>query len=473
MLALYPYQKTGADWLAERARGCLFDEMGMGKTITAIRGAGQAGAHHILVLVPTVVLWNWEREFKRWAPAADVQVLESGRDQVVDRPRAAKKLGVLGPQHDVVVTTHGLILRPAIFSQLVARRWDLLVVDECHFFRGPEAKRTNRLYNLERPAVPDAGLDMEVKALADAAFRVWLLSGTPMPNHVGELWTHLRGLFPERIRNVKLKPASHAAFLDAYCVTRETKYGPKVVHNKNLGHLRKRLRGIVLRRMKKDHLKDLPPIRYELVTLKPRKMPWELKVLDGRLRPKLVEAAKEGLGDDAGPDAAWRALRGEEDFTRLRRMIGLAKLEPVVELLSMELESRALDKVVLFAHHVETISMAADALAKFGAIVITGATPARRRQDLIDAFQQRPSVRVAVCNIVAAGTGTTMTAAADVLFLEASFVPGENAQAAQRVHRIGQDAKVRVRFVALAGTSDEDLVRALRRKTEMIREVLN
>lgn len=454
MPEFYPHQPTGAVWLAARKRAFFFDDAGLGKTITAIAGAERIGARKILVVVPTVVLWNWRREFAKWALHHQVQLLATGKDKVDDGC-------------SVTITTHGLLLKPALFSQLTERRWDLGLLDECQFFRGPTAQRTHRFYGA--PGHEDEA------SIVNSCDRTWVMTGTPMPNDASNLWSHLHGLFPERIPGALGRPMSFIAFRKRYCVLRQTDYGIKVVGNKRLPELKKKLEGIVLRRRKKDVLKDLPPIRYEIVTLRPDTMPSELKALDARLRPHILKKVAEAMKETDGetPGDFWRALRGEEDFSRLRRMVGLAKVEPVAELLSNELDCLALNKVVVFGHHTDTIRLFREKMRAYNPIEITGATGAKKRQQLVDRFQQDGSTRVAICQLVAGGVGITLTAASDVVLLEASYVPGENAQAADRTHRIGQARDVRVRFVALAETSDEELVDALRLKTRMIREVLD
>ena len=165
-------------------------------------------------------------------------------------------------------------------------------------------------------------------------------------------------------------------------------------------------------------------------------------------------------------------MRQTSAMAKFRRLCGLAKIAPIVELLKSELEFGALDKVVVFAHHIDVVRGIAQGLSEFDPLMITGATPPPERTLRVNLFQNDPHKRVMVCNIVAGGTGITLTASSDVVFAEMSYVPGENAQAADRCHRIGQDARVRVRCVALAHTVDEDVVEILKTKTRMIREVL-
>jgi len=429
----------------------LLDEQGLGKTVTAIEAALRVCHTGVLAVVPTVVAWNWQREFETWAPGWSTQVITAGH---------------MVPSHavDVVIVTHGLLLNPVIRRALVSRQWSATILDEAHFFRTETAKRVRRFYGSHRGGVPG-------DTIIENSLRVWSLTGTPTPNNPSELWTHLRFLAPSRVIGKTGQPMSFKAFRDRYCLTRPTLYGVKVVGSRNAPELREKLDGFALRRLKANVL-DLPAIRFETLTLTPKAIPWELASVEAAIRPAVLAAAKDGLADDATTKQAYAAMRSASEFSAFRRLCGLAKIGPILELLDMELEG-GLKKVVIFAHHIEVVTRLVGGLQKFGAVSITGATSAAARTQAVERFQTDASIRVIVCNIIAGGTGTTLTASSDVVFAELSPVPGENAQAADRCHRIGQTAPVRVRFIALAGSIDEDFTRLLRTKTKMIREVLS
>jgi SNF2 family DNA or RNA helicase len=444
-MQLYPHQATGRDWLASHKVGLLADEQGLGKTITAIVAADKIRASRVLVVSPTVVLWNWAAEFAAWSPGRKCQVISTGKQRLDD-------------DADVVVVTHGLLLRPFILDQLIRADWTVVIVDEAHAFKSRDAKRTRALYG----------------SVIGAARACWILTGTPCPNHAGELWTHLDALAPGRIElDGGGRQLREHEFVDRFCHWRQTPYGRKVTGNRRdrLPELKKRLDGFILRRLKKNELKDLPPIRFETVHLRPLKLPAALAALSGTLSGR-VEEALAGAEDAAD---VFERLKDSEDFTRFRRLCGMAKAEPVAELLEQELESGSLEKVVIFAWHGAVIEKLAEKLERFGCMTITGATPALERRQIVERFQMPTVVshrRVLVANIIAGGVGITLTAASDVVFAEQSWTPGDNAQAADRCHRIGQTEKVRVRFVSLAGTIDEAVTATLRTKARMIREVL-
>lgn len=419
----------------------LADEQGLGKTITALAAA--RGSKRILVVAPTVVLWNWAAEAEKWLDNPVVQVISDGKAD-------------LDPLAEVVIVTHGLLLRPWILTQLMSDPWDVLIVDEAHAFKSVEAKRTGALY----------------VSLAQSASKVWLLTGTPCPNNAGELYTHLRGLVPNQLRvGSKREVMEYMPFISKFCHWRHTPYGVKITGNRKdkLPELKALLDGFIMRRLTDAVMPDLPSIRFETVHLRPLKMDRALKTIESELSGKVREAIRD-LDD---PSGFFDTVKDKTEFAMFRRLCGMAKAGPVAELLHQELEEGGLSKVVVFAHHKDVVESIARALGRFGVRTITGATSAELRAQYVSEFQNDPKVRVMVANIVAGGVGITLTASADVVFAEQSWVPGENAQASKRCHRIGQTKPVRVRFIALAGTIDEDITKSNQLKIRMIQEVLN
>lgn len=431
-MKMFPWQVAGVEWLHGKSRALLSDSMGMGKSITAICAAKKAGCRRILVIAPTVVAYNWENELRRWAPEWTVEVCAS----------SSQMRTVQFDCLNVLIVTHTGTINGRIERELQRREFDLIVVDEAHCFRNESAQRTRALYG--------------TGGLIHRAKRVWLLTGTPMPNHAGELWPMLRGLWPDRC------PFNFEQFRDRFCEKRWDYHRNdwKIIGNKRetLPELKAMLNGIVLRRLKKDHLKDLPAIRWETVVLPAGSAPKELVALD---------AGFEGYA----VDEVLAMLQRHAEFAAWRRLCGLAKIEPATDLLAAELEGTA-HKTVVFAHHLDVLAGIENGLG-VPTVKITGDVSAQDRTRLVTLFQNDPKTRVALCQITAAGVGITMTAAEEVVFVEQSWVPADNAQAADRCHRIGQTKPVRARFLALAGTVDQLVAEALARKTAAINEVLS
>lgn len=440
-----PYQLEGAEWLAERTRAALCDEQGLGKTGQAILASdyarGSSNRWSVLICCPSVVLHNWKREWLWWSKHFEhVQVVER-LDETFD-PRAT-----------VVIISHRAVMEPAILKQVAKRTWNLTILDESHMFRNYTAQRVKAFYGIGRKW----GVVAQSK-------RTWLLTGTPMPNDARDLFPMSIGMWPEEFPSPKdaTRSLSFTEFRDRYCHAVQTRFGIKVLGNRNVAELRQRLAKHVLRR-RKDVL-DLPPVYYEEIALRPKRLPAELAKLD----EKFAEVApKYDVATD--PEAALRAMRSEFDTATWRRLCGMAKVEPIGDLIEME----NLPKVVVFAHHVDVSCALFERCTKLGLnpVMIVGETSPAKRQEAVDAFQSDPSVRVIVCQIIAGGTGITLTAASELLYAELDYVPGNNWQAADRIHRFGQTEACRVRYVSLAGTSDEQVVAILRRKVRMIREL--
>lgn len=415
MPELFPYQREGAMWLADpttRPHKLLADEMGLGKTPQAIAAANMSGAQVVVVVCPASLVPNWRREIARW-----------GREgitwHVVSYDRAARGADL-----------------PAAF--------DVLVIDEAHYLKNREAQRTKAIYGKG--------------GLAHRARRVWLLTGTPTPNNPSEMWTHLAALAPDAIPHPKTpgKAMPFWPFALRYCKTVETGFGVKIVGGKNLGELRERLAPFVLRRRKSEVLTELPPISFDTLPVEAQ-MPKEAGDELALVRCALEEKGVDGLAEVA-PHVA-----------QLRRLTGLAKVDGVVAWVRDFLEGSD-RKIVLFAQHREVIERLTGALGD-QAVVVHGGTPGAQRQAAVDLFQTHVGCRVFIGQIQAAGTGLTLTAASDLLFVEQSWVPAENEQAAMRIHRIGQTQACSVRFATIAGSIDEQIAAACARKLETIREL--
>lgn len=395
MSELFAYQATGAAWLAAKSRGLLADEPGLGKTAQAIVAADAALADKVCVLCPASVVANWRREIERWS------------------------LGLW----DYTVLSYDAATRRGL---PVA---DTYILDEAHYLKSLSAKRTKVCLGPTSP-------------LHDAA-RVWALSGTPAPNHVGELYAWL-AFFKAH------EGLSYRKFLDRYTNWKMTDFGPKIWGNKKdaMPALKAILEGVMLRRLKRDVAQDLPAVRWGDISLA-----GNVGSFDNHL-------ANDILISDTLPSE-------DEHIASLRRAVGDAKAPALASYLADELESSG-EKIVVFAWHKSVLDALEAALAKFGVVRIDGATPAAKRQGIVDRFQGDAGCRVFLGQIIAAGTGITLTAASNLIFAEMSWTPGDNAQAAMRVHRIGQTQPVLIRTATLRGSIDEAVNAVLARKTRAL-----
>ena len=404
---LKPHQVSGADWLAKKKHALLADEMRVGKTLTALEAARHTGAERIVVVCPAVARFNWARSIDEHL-CIEPQIALRRTDRV---------------QRDIVVTSYDLA------AAMAAEFWDLAILDEAHFLRRCEAGRTQTL--------------LGKGGLVHHAERTWLLSGTPAVNHYGELWQMLRvfGLYPH----------SYETFVREFCEGYYGAYGFQITGSKNHEKLHELMAGFMLRRKFADIAPELPPIELSDYTIE---LPREASGLDSpELRAAL--ASRE-------PMAAIEALAPA--LASLRRLIGLAKVPQVIEMVRDEVDGNT-DKIVLFTYHRDVLDGLKRGLAGLSPVSIAGGDSPTSKDAAERRFREDPSCRLFIGQIIAAGTNIDLSAASQALVVESSWVPGENAQALMRLQNMNQTRKVTARFIGMADSVDQQVQRVIRRKT--------
>ena len=440
---LFPYQEEGAQWLTTKTRALLADEMGLGKTAQAIVACDRIGATRILVICPAIARLNWQREWHKFS--SNMRAIT-----VIETQDGPPSWGTC------VICSYDLAARSGMRTALYARLWDVVILDESHYLSHRHTQRTLAIY----------------PGLVIRAERIWCLSGTPARNHAAELYPMLAAF--------GLWSNGYWAFVRRFCRTRETIYGTKIIGSQRIDELKGLLAPVLLRRRKADVLKDLPSILYTDVVVEPSQVDlkqWYPEVDLGVKREEtlLDEIAAQQTAIDAvcsvtrlGEDGLL-ALKGLQVRTTLsRRYTGLSKTPKVAEMIDRELIDGAYQKIVLFCFHRDVMLDLFARLRRHHPLMVWGGTPNHERDVRVRKFQTQAKFRVFIGNIIAAGTAITLTAAHEVAFVESSWVPADNAQAAMRVHRIGQTEPVRVRFFSVAGSSDEVVQKVLRRKTKDI-----
>lgn len=444
----------------------LFDEPGLGKTPQTIRAADKLGIRRILVIGPAISVLNWQSEF--------------GVFQKLDR-----NVGVVStskaplPNAETLIVSHDLIRTEEIRQKLFAQEhFDLIIIDEAHKFCNRETQRTCSLYG---------GIyqGKNVQGLITLSKRVWILTGTPMPNHAGELYSHFRALAPHRLITEGEGRLTHSQFLHRFCVVDTKYYGGKAVNkvlgNKNVSELKERLKGLYLRRRTVDVLKELPPLRWGTIVLKPprnfNRLIDELED-DGEIQAVKAVLAAASMAENNGDSKLADSILAKANLSsisKLRRIIGEAKVDPICEFITEELENNP-GKILLFAYHREVIAKLEAKLKQFNPVVILGGTPAATRKKIIDNFQENDTEsapRIFIGQITSTNSVITLTSSNNIIILEPSWTPAENIQAAGRAWRIGQTAEsVLARFVTLAGSLDEHITRIIQRKTKAIAEII-
>lgn len=432
MIELHPYQNEGVDFLATRRFALLADEMGLGKSAQLIRACEKIEARNILIVCPASAQENWWRELDKF--------------RTYSGPSITK------------VTSYDRLRRELLAYQMASSflKWDAVLIDESHLIKEPSAARS-------RAVLGTGGIIHFTK-------RMYFASGTPAPNHAGELWPIL---FVTRQTNL-----SYSQFIQKYCVTEpgyRDDFVIKGTKKEMIPELRELLKPIMLRRMKKDVLKDLPPIYFSDVPV----IAGGLKLSDSENAKFKAELERLTAALDfelciENEDDLLRALEGvARSVSTLRRVIGVQKAAACGEMVKEELMNGAYEKIVIFAIHRDAILILNRILQPFNPAVITGDTPVSERMGEVDKFQNDPSCHVMLANIGAASTALNMTAAHNILLVEEDWTPANNAQAIARVHRIGQKYPVHARIASIMGSIDEKVSRILRRKTGELAQIFD
>jgi SNF2 family DNA or RNA helicase len=406
-MTLFPHQEVARDFLKTRATALLADEPGLGKTVSAITAADALHLKRVLVVCPAIAQAHWKDHIVRYGQ------MKSRYFKVISYDKLSRwKADQLKP--------------------LVEIPWDLLILDEGHYLKSSGAKRTQRVYGPKCDGV---------NGLVAHAKQTWVLTGTPAPNHAGELWTHFRALFG--------CPAHERQWQGKFCITRQLPNirQPIVTGSKNMNLLQPMLAKHMLRR-KTDEVLTLPPLRFTT----------ELLPIENA--PAAAQEVLRQLPQDEDQDA-------EEHMATVRRNLGLAKVPLVVDYVNNVLEGNH-RKMLIFAWHQEVIRQLQEQLAVFNPVTIYGGTPPTARSHAITSFQEHPEIRIFIGQIRACGTAITLTAAQDVVFAESDWTPENNFQAAKRAHRIGQTQSVLARHLSVSNTFEVNLHRNLARKEREI-----
>ena len=443
---LRPYQKEGFQWLARLAAwgfgGVLADDMGLGKTVQAIAMLVQRTAlGPALVLAPTSVTSNWHAELTRFAPKLRVQLYRDADREAV--------LEGLGPG-DVLLMSYGLMTRDA--AELARRHFATLILDEAQVLKNGVTQRSKAARTL------------------DADWRL-ALSGTPLENHLGELWSLFRVVTP--------------GLLGSWDHFRETLAVPIERDNNPVARaaLARRVAPYLLRRTKAAVAPELPP-RTEItisVTLTAR----ELELYHA-VRLAAVERLQGGASAaDSTPSNDPNSQRFQilAELTRLRLLachpklvdpestVPSSKLERTLQLID-ELRDEG-HRALVFSQFVSHLALVREALdaRKVSYQYLDGQTPERERTRRVAAFQGGAG-DVFLISLRAGGTGLNLTAADYVLHLDPWWNPAVEDQASDRAHRIGQDKPVTIYRLVSTGTLEEEILRLHGRKRDLVQGIL-
>ena len=433
--ALRPYQRAGVVYMFEHRHAFQADEMGLGKTLQALAACEACKGYPELVLPPASLLRNWKNEAGRWVPWRKVQII-------------TKSKTAIDPDAEIVIVSYDVAKN---HEGIKSTRWVTVIADESHALKNEKSARAKAL----APVV-------------SGARNRWLLSGTPIKNRPADL------IEPLRMLGHLDALGGWRTYVTRYCAGRQGKYGWEIDGASNLGELRTHLAGLgFVRRVKADVLSELPPkIRSVLPIELDSRSGREIRDTETALRD-IIAGKTRALSDVANDDAGGRGGDVLGALARLRRAVGVAKIDAACEWIDGALAQG--EKPLVFAHHTDVLDGLQEHLRDAGIefVRLDGSTPSQQRQDLVDKFQNNEKVRVFLGSMTAAGQGITLTAASQVLIVEQSWTPAEMDQAEDRAHRIGQRDTVTATHLIAVGTIDEPVLELINTKRQTAAQAID
>ena len=435
-----PFQRAGVSYAMQRDNSLIGDEPGLGKTVQAIGVANAMEATRVLVVCPASIRLNWEREIRRWSTVPNV------RPYVV-----YKSAHGVSDLHNYIVVSYDLTRNTALHEALREQRWDLLILDEAHYLKSTDARRTQAVFG--------GGLgEFRGVSLSESARKIVALTGTPLPNRPRECYTLARALCPDSIDHM-----SYERFCYRFNPSGRLDNGHVLEQKGRLPELQSRLRcNFMVRRAKEDVLTDLPDKRYEFTYVE------ETGAIKQVLaKERLLNFTVEDLVDP------FSELLGH--ISTLRREMGLAKIPRILEHVRYLLDIVELPKLVMFSHHRQVMDILAEKLSQYGIVQVRGGMSTLAKQTSIDQFVADPKTRIFSGQLDAAGFGIDglQKVASHVVFAEPAWTPGTNEQAVDRCHRHGQHGNVLAQFLVVESSLDERVLRAVLEKTHNIHEALD
>ncbi len=440
---LRDYQHDGYEWLSRLSKigagACLADDMGLGKTIQALALLVERAPHGpAIVVAPTSVCPNWLREAERFAPTLNVSRFG------LEGANRKKQIETLEP-HDVLVTSYGLLQNE--LEMFTSRSYQTIVLDEAQAIKNSATKRSKAVMALE------------------GDFRL-ITTGTPIENHLGELWNLFRFINPGLLGSAKDFNLRFALPIE------------KDKNKQTRNHLKKLIQPYVLRRTKDQVLDELPP-RTDIT------LEVELNSDEAAFYESVRQQAINRMDNIAGnASAGTKHVTVLAELMKLRRCCCNPKLimpdwsktgsklalfaDTVDELIENQ------HKALVFSQFVDHLTIIRECLDEKGIAYqyLDGSTSPKKRQEAVDAFQAGEG-DIFLISLKAGGVGLNLTAADYVFHLDPWWNPAVEDQASDRAHRIGQQRPVTVYRFVTKGTVEEQIVQLHHEKRDLAQNLLD
>lgn len=423
--ALYPFQRDGVDWLISRGKkhSLIGDEMGLGKSVQAASylAADEKNVPAIIVC-PASLKINWQREIEKWTPY-EALILSGNEPYEITRSQLEKtqviiiNYDILGREkkHGKLKTVTGWVT--ALAELPIAT----IIADEVQYIASPDAHRTKCFRWL---------------CLSSPNARRIFLSGTPYTTRTSQFFTALNLLDSETFRK-------RWDFYMRYCDAKKTYWGWTYDGLSNADELNAKVSRVMLRRLKVDVLKDLPPKQKIVV-------PLETNASDMALYARELA--------DIRATAKIRAISETQKgvcFAKLKRLAYHAKKRAAIAWIKDYLAVE--NKLVVFVYHHDAFEELMREFEKI-AVGLNGETPQAKRTEAVDKFQTDENIKLFIGQVEAAGVGLTLTAAHATAFVEFGATAVACAQAEDRVHRISQSAESVEAYYLIAPNTVEERI---------------
>lgn len=440
---LRPYQKAGFRWLAMLAKygfgGLLADEMGLGKTIQIISlilnnyHDGQS-----IVITPAAVIYNWQNEFAKFAPSLTLQVLDGSKAE-------RRSLFTSSRDKDVIITSYDAFKRDIDFYQ--EQHFNNEIIDEAQYIKNPQTAAAKAVKSV-------------------AADHRFALTGTPIENQLSELWSIFDFLMP--------------GFLNNYSQFRKNYESPiiKRQDRKAEDELKKLIQPFILRRLKKDVLKELPDKTEHLVYTP--MIGQQAKLYQARAT-RLVKHL-QSQDDEEFKNNRFEMLA---EITRLRQLCCSPKLlnadyrgrsgkvDQTMELIRDEIAAG--HKILLFSQFTSALAILRQQIEKeqISDFVIEGKTKKSDRQAFVKEFNTYDGPAIFLISLKAGGTGLNLTSADVVIHFDPWWNVAAENQATDRAHRIGQQHNVSIYKMIAKDTIEERIIAMQKQKSELANAILS
>ena len=432
---LRDYQEDGYKYLSRLAHwgigACLADDMGLGKTIQSIAlilEYAKKGA--TLIIAPTSVCFNWTEEIKKFAPTLNVYSMYD-----FDRNKGISQLKKM----DVLICSYGLLHHNV--ETLSKKNWQTIVIDEAQAIKNPETKRWRAVMKL------------------NGKVRV-ALTGTPIENHLGELWSISNFINPGMLGSQKY-------FQNNYALPIESHKNTDKLHA-----LKSLINPYILRRLKSDVLTELPPKTEQTIYIEPST---EEKAFYEALRKNAMQniATLDGNNRLAILAEISKLRQACCDSSLVNNQVSLenSKLKEFQKTLVNIIENG--HKVLVFSQYVRFLAKIQKLLQTENIVYqyIDGTTPHSQRKKNVESFQSG-SGDVFLLSLKAGGSGLNLTAADYVIHLDPWWNPAVEDQASDRAHRIGQERPVTIYRFIMKDTIEDKIIKLHQDKRNLANDLL-